>query len=193
MRVQHPGKEPVNRPLPVNADRALLACGQESVDLDARRRGLFVGIDRVTCVRTVREIKCLPRSRTPGLRHRSEMSVHELFNGSFVKITNRDNGHQVRPVPVFVVLLYPLCLGVLDDFRFADGKPVRITRSFEHHRKYLFHIAHTSAATRTPFLQHYATFLFDLGSVERDILRPVLEHLKRLFHCAGLSVGTWSI
>src|SRR4029079_15677881 len=102
--VQHAAKEPVNRLLPVSANRALWACGQKSVYLHARRGGLFVGIDGVTCVRTVGEIKGLSWSRTGGLRHRPEMSDDEFFDRSFVKITNRDHSHQVGPVPVFVIL-----------------------------------------------------------------------------------------
>ena len=81
-------------------------------------------------------------------------------------ITDGDNGHQVRPIPVFVILPYPFRLAMLNDVGLADRKPVRITRSLEHHRKYLFRSAHTGASTRTPFLQHYATFFFDLGRIE---------------------------
>src|SRR6185295_11777713 len=44
-RVQHSAKEPVNGLLSVSADCTFGARGQERVNLNACRRGLFIGVD----------------------------------------------------------------------------------------------------------------------------------------------------
>src|SRR6185295_109433 len=58
-RVQHSGKEPVHGLVSVSADCTVGARGHKRVDLDACRRGLFVGVDGDTDIRAIRDVECL--------------------------------------------------------------------------------------------------------------------------------------
>src|SRR5437667_447131 len=79
------------------------------------------------------------------------MRLDEIFDGSFVEIADGHDGHEIRPVPVFVEPLQRIRLEILDDFRFSDRKAVGISRTLEDDRKQFIRCARAcwSSSSRT--------------------------------------------
>src|SRR6185503_4934260 len=111
------------------------------------------------------------------------MSSDEFFDDGFVKVADCNHSHQIRTIPVSVKLLDAFRLAVLNDLGQTDRNTVRITRTLEHHRKYLFCVTHPCPTSRTPFFEHDATFLLNLCRIKRNVVCPVFENLKRTSHC----------
>ncbi len=89
-----------------------------------------------------------------------------------VEIADRDDRHQVGPIPVRVELRQPIVLEALEDLLLADRKPLGVARALEQHRQLLVEHARARAAAEAPLLDDDAALLVDLGRIERDVAAP---------------------
>ena len=107
------------------------------------------------------------------------MSVEHRLHRGDVEVADRNDPHQVRPVPIGVKLLQPVRLRILNDLHLADREPLRVARSFQDDGELFVADAGGRAQSETPFFSDDATLLLDLHRIERHVLRPVLENQKR--------------
>ena len=106
-------------------------------------------------------------------------------DGVAIDIAHDNHGHQIRPVPVVVEPGQLLTLGVLDDVGVADGRPIRVARSFELHAADLVLRPLAGAEVHPPFREDDAALAVDAALLERGALRPVLEDKQRAIEHAG--------
>ena len=174
-RVEHRRVQVVDDALAVRQDGRLLADRQLVEDRQRRRRQLRVGRNRVAGAGMVRHGEGRPRLRRHRRRDGAEPLLDQALDHGRVEITDGDDGHQVRAVPVPVELLQPLVRERLERCRRADRAPNRIPRSLEHDRKQLVLEPGRRPAPLAPFLDDDAPLLVDFAGVERQVVRPVLE------------------
>ena len=97
-----------------------------------------------------------------------------------VEIADRDDGHQVRPVPVLVEVPQPLRRDLSQHLRIADRQPLRVARAVEAIGDLGVAEPRSGTPAAPPLLDHDATLEFDLLVVQGDGAGPVLEHQERL-------------
>src|SRR5262245_64350798 len=110
------------------------------------------------------------------------MLLDEIFDSRLIKIADSDNGHQIRPIPIFVELLQCFRFEILNDFRFANRNSLRIVRALEQNRKEFIRCARAGSSSQTPLFHDDATLFVNLLVVKRHVMRPVLEYQKRFVH-----------
>ena len=107
------------------------------------------------------------------------MRSDQRLDRGLVEVADGDHRHQVGPVPVRVELLQPVVIDVLDDLRLADRQPLGVARALEQHGKLRVLDPRVGAEPEPPLLEDDAALLVDLGRIERDVVRPVLEDEQR--------------
>ena len=130
--------------------------------------------------------------RRRRVRNRGEVRLDLRFDRGLVEIADRDDRHQIGPVPIGVELLQPFGVGVPDDVRLADREPLGVPRAVEQDGKLRVLDPLVGAESEPPFFQDDAPLAVDLLRIERDVLRPVFEDEQRPVHHHGLSAGTCS-
>ena len=130
----------------------------------------------------IRDVEVRARPGPGRRRNRSEVRLDQILDRGLVEIADRDDGHQIRPVPIGIEFLQPLGLAVLNDLGQTNRNPIRIARAFEQDRKYLILCPGPGAASHPPFFHYDAALLVDFGLIEGNTVRPVLEDQQRLVH-----------
>ena len=113
------------------------------------------------------------------------MLLDQFLDRRHLEVADRDDGHQVRPIPVGVELLETVVVEVVDDVHAADGDARGVPRSFHEDRE--LHVLHprVRAAAEAPFLADDTALLVDLGRIEREVVRPVFEREECLVDHVG--------
>ena len=118
-------------------------------------------------------------------RYRTEVPLDQILDLRLVEISDGDNRHQIRPVPVVVE---PPQRGVrvgLENRLVTDRQARAVSRTGEQHREPLVLHSVFGALPESPFFDHDRALLLDLGCVERDVVRPLGEDLKSLVDDRG--------
>ena len=188
-RREHGREETIDHLLPVDTDRSLLPGREERADLHARRRHFLVRHERVPGPWLIGDVVDWPCPRRGRRFQPREVRLDQALDRGLVEVAHRDDRHEIRPVPVGVELLQAIRREGLEDFRRADGQPIRVARTLEPDREHLVLHARASAAAHAPFLEHDPALLVDLDGIEGDGLRPVFEDEQRPIHRLRLVGG----
>ena len=174
-RVEHAGVEPFDQTATEVGDRA--ARGGRLLVQHADLAPLRLGVGRDRDERRMID-RDFGRDAGTGLRgpgQSPELIADRRFDLGAVEITDRDDGHQVRAVPVLVEAAQPLGRGRLEDLGLPDRQPLRVERPLEQDRELLILNARLRPAPAPPFLDHDAALLVHLFRVEEHALSPVRE------------------
>ena len=107
-----------------------------------------------------------------------------------VEVADRDDSHQVWPIPVPVEAPEGLGLEGFDTLnRPSDQKALCVPRAPEDHRVLLVLNSRAGTTTRPQLLDDYASFLVDLLEIQCESTGPVLQDLEGGGYHLGESVG----
>ena len=178
-RVHHPIVESIHDPTAELRDRAHALGGVEPEQLDGRVRILLVRLDRDERLGVVGHLRVLAHARLARRGDAREALANRGLHRLRVEVADGDDGHQVGAVPVAIE---GTCQGVgeaLEVLARADRKARGVLRALEEHGELLVEQPHLRAASGAPLLDHHAALLADLGRVERQTRRPVLQDVER--------------
>ena len=102
---------------------------------------------------------------------------HRLHVGGF-KVADRNDRHQIGPVPVLVEALQHLGGSGFQDSGITDRKPLGVVRSVKDHGKLLVLDPGLGTPPAPPFLDDHAALLVYLFGIEEEGARPVHEDLE---------------
>ena len=102
-----------------------------------------------------------------------------------VEITDRDNRHQVGPVPIPIEAPESLVFERLETLNRSYGAALRVARVPQEHRKLLVLNSSGGATTQPPLLDDHPPFLVDLLGVQGESVGPVFQDLKGVGHHLG--------
>ena len=181
-RVQHARIEPFDLLLAIGANRRLVTQRKHVVEADVRHRRLLVGGDRVEGVGVIGNLEARPRPAQVGRRDGSELPPDQILHPCLVEIADRNDGHEIRPIPVRVEALQRLGLEVPDVLHRADRCALGVARAPEQDRKLQVLHPGVRPASLPPFLDDHAAFLLDGLGIEREAVSDVREKQERLAH-----------
>ena len=138
--------------------------------------GIFFNVDNhflVVCHGKVDALGTLLRQRNGR-----ESLLDFLFHLVYVEVADHDNGLQVGPIPLLVIVAQILIREVVDDFHRADGQAVFVLCTCIHFRHGQFHesLDGLSGTARTPLLMNDTALLVYLVVLQQQIVAPVVQH-----------------
>ena len=96
-----------------------------------------------------------------------------------VEVTDRDDRHQVGPVPILVEAPERLVLEGLETLDRSYRAALCVPRAPQDHRELLVLNARTGATTHPPLFDDYTSFLINLLGIQCESVRPVFQDLER--------------
>src|SRR5690606_2455549 len=116
-----------------------------------------------------------PLALPPGPLQLAEVLPDERLDALLLDVTDDDDGHQVRAVPVPIEAGHLIAGAVLDALRQADRLALQVAGDAEQHAVRVRPDPGPDAEPGAPLGEDDAALRLDLFGVERDALRPVVQ------------------
>ena len=185
-RGQQAAEHPLDRLLTIRADGRLIPCGHQAGDADRGGGGLAVGGHRISCARLIGHVVDRPRPRRCRRRDAAEVRPDERLDRRRLEIADRDDRHQIGPVPIGVELLQTVVGERPEDLGLADRQPIRVAGVLEKDGKLRVQHPRARPQAHPPLLEDDPALFLDLLRIERDGLRPVFHDEQRPVDDAGI-------
>ena len=176
--VEHPRIERTHPGAAEIGHRAARALSLLVQDLNLGRRELGIGRDRNQRRVVDRNLRPGSGAWIGGAPEAAESSADHRLDRLSIKIADRDDRHQIRPVPVLVEAAQPVGGRVRQDVGVPDRESFRVARTVEDDRELLILDPRRAPPPSAPLLDHDTALLVDLLRVEDDATGPVHQDLE---------------